>query len=142
MNFELQDTRYEDPKNFFRHSFRYALAGEISDADKLGFQAFFTLEKAGYTIIPIVKGERIALGVQTASSLEQIISPPDAVILMVGEKEGIEIIEQMKNRGIFRVWVQKGFSSNIFRDLCRSYNMEGYFDYSLFEVLQDIQRSI
>lgn len=140
MNFEPQETRYQDPKNFFQYSFRYALVGEVSSADKVGFQVFFALEKAGYRVIPVVKDERVVLGVPVTSSLDQIIPPPDAVILVAGEKEGIQIIEQMKNRGIFRIWVQKGFSSSVLKSLCCSYNIEGYFDYSLFEVLQDMDR--
>jgi predicted CoA-binding protein len=89
----------------------WAVVGASADPDKYGHRIFKSLRAAGYTAYPVnPKGGEID-GVQVYPTLADLPETPDVVDVVVPPKVTEQIVQQVKDLGLTRVWLQPGAES-------------------------------
>ena len=89
----------------------WAVVGASADPEKYGYSVLKNLRAAGYTVYPInPKGGEID-GMRVYPTLADLPETPDVVDVVVPPKVTEQIVRQMKDLGLTRVWLQPGAES-------------------------------
>jgi len=106
-------------KEFLQKENVFAVVGVSSNPAKYGHQVYKDLKEAGYTVYPVNPHLNEILGDRCYHSLSELPEKPDAVDTVVPPTVTEKIVEECKELGIERVWMQPGSESEQAMEFCR-----------------------
>ncbi len=119
-----------DPQKFLNKNFLFAIVGASNDKHKPGFYVFENFLENGYKVVPVKTEESLVKEVQGEPCFPDISSVrpfPDAVLITDIEPwQTIEFLRQMRDKGIFRVWLEEGTYNKNTLDFCEQFKLEIY----------------
>ena len=83
-----------------------ALIGASENPESLSFRLFTRLREGGFEVIPINPKYQMISGVQCFPSLSELKIAPEVVIFMVNPKLTLQILPQVVELQIKKVWFQ------------------------------------
>jgi predicted CoA-binding protein len=98
-------------KDFLRKENVYAVVGVSRKPAKYGHQVYKDLKEGGYVVYPVNPNIDEVLGDRCYHSLSELPEKPDVVDIVVPPKVTEKIVEECKELGIERVWMQPGSES-------------------------------
>jgi len=90
---------------------KIAVVGVSRNKDKFGNMIYRDLKAAGYKVMAVNPNADMVEGDRCYAGLGALPEKPDAVLLVIPSKQGIEIIEEAARTGVRHVWVQQGANS-------------------------------
>ena len=90
---------------------KIAVVGVSRNKDKFGNMIYRDLKAAGYKVMAVNPNADMVEGDRCYAGLGALPEKPDAVLLVIPSKQGIEIIEEAAKMGIQHIWVQQGANS-------------------------------
>ena len=115
-------------KDFLRKQHIFAVIGVSRNPAKYGHQVYKDLKEAGYVVYPVNPNIDEVLGDPCYHSLSELPEKPDVVDTVVPPKVTVKIVEECKELGIERVWMQPGSESEHAIDFCRQNNIKVVHD--------------
>ena len=106
-------------KEFLQKENVFAVVGVSSNPAKYGHQVYKDLKEAGYTVYPVNPHLNEILGDRCYHSLSELPEKPDAVDTVVPPAVTEKVVEECKELGIERVWMQPGSESEQAIEFCR-----------------------
>ena len=98
-------------KEFLRKQNVFAVVGVSRNPAKYGHQVYKDLKEAGYVVYAVNPNIDEVLGDRCYQSLSELPEKPDVVDIVVPPKVTEKIVEECKELGIERVWMQPGSES-------------------------------
>lgn len=89
----------------------YAIVGASNNQKKYGYKILKDLRDSGYDVIPINPHEKNILGLKVSKSILDVNQKIDVVIFVVPPEISNEILKQVKEKDISKVWFQPGSES-------------------------------
>ena len=83
-----------------------ALIGASENPESLAFRLFTRLREGGFDIIPINPNYQTIAGIPCFTSLSELKTTPEVVIFMVNPKLTLQILPQVVELQIKKVWFQ------------------------------------
>jgi hypothetical protein len=83
-----------------------ALIGASENPESLAFKLFTRLREGGFEVIPINPNYQTIAGVECFASLSELKTTPKVVIFMVNPKLTLQILPQVIELKIKKVWFQ------------------------------------
>lgn len=83
-----------------------ALIGASENPESLAFRLFTRLKEGGFEVIPINPNYQTIAGVQCFPSLSELKTTSEVVIFMVNPKLTLQILPQVVELQIKKVWFQ------------------------------------
>lgn len=83
-----------------------ALIGASENPESLAFRLFTRLREGGFDIIPINPNYQTIAGIPCFTSLSELKTAPEVVIFMVNPKLTLQILPQVVELQIKKVWFQ------------------------------------
>lgn len=83
-----------------------ALIGASENPESLAFRLFTRLKEGGFEVIPINPNYQTIAGIPCFASLSELRTPPEVVIFMVNPKITLQILPQVVELQIKKVWFQ------------------------------------
>jgi hypothetical protein len=83
-----------------------ALIGASENPESLAFRLFTRLREGGFEIIPINPNYQTIAGIPCFTSLSELKTVPEVVIFMVNPKLTLQILPQVVELQIKKVWFQ------------------------------------
>jgi len=83
-----------------------ALIGASENPESLAFRLFTRLREGGFDIIPINPNYQMIAGVPCFPSLSELKTTPEVVIFMVNPKLTLQMLPQVVELQIKKVWFQ------------------------------------
>ncbi|MFA5358432.1 MAG: CoA-binding protein [Patescibacteria group bacterium] len=109
-------------------NYTYAIVGASANIEKYGHKVLIDLHTAGYKVIPInPKGGEIE-GLQVYPSLSAVKEKIDVAIFVVPPTVTSEVLIEVKNLGIDKVWMQPGSESAEAIEFCKNNNINCVHD--------------
>ncbi len=105
-------------KEFLRKENVFAVVGVSSTPAKYGHQVYKDLKEAGYVVYPVNPNIDEVLGDRCYPSLSELPEKPDVVDTVVPPGVTEKIVEECKELGIDKVWMQPGSESKKAIDFC------------------------
>ena len=102
----------------------YVIIGATNNQEKYGYKVLMDLLQAGYKVIPVnPKGGEIG-GLKVFPNLASISEKVDVVIFVVPPAVTVEVLPQVKAKGISRVWLQPGSESEQAIKYCQENDLD------------------
>ncbi|MBN2422246.1 CoA-binding protein [Candidatus Woesearchaeota archaeon] len=111
-------------KNIIDKNFTYAVLGASNNPSKYGYKITKDLKEKGYKVIPINLKENNILGFKAYRSIKECPEKIDVVVFVVPPQITERVLEQVKEMGITKVWMQPGSESKKAIDFCKENNIE------------------
>jgi hypothetical protein len=105
-------------QDFLRKENVFAVVGVSRNPAKYGHQVYKDLKEAGYVVYPVNPSIDEVLGDRCYHSLSELPEKPDVVDTVVPPQVTEEIVEECKQLGIARVWMQPGSESEQAIEFC------------------------
>ncbi len=83
-----------------------ALIGASENPESLSFRLFTRLKEGGFEVIPVNPNYQTIAGVPCFASLSELKTVPEVVIFMVNPKLTLQILPQVVDLNIKKVWFQ------------------------------------
>ena len=83
-----------------------ALIGASENPESLAFRLFTRLREGGFEVIPINPNYQMIAGIPCFASLAELTIAPEVVIFMVNPKLTLQILPQVVELQIKKVWFQ------------------------------------
>ncbi len=83
-----------------------ALIGASENPESLAFRLFTRLREGGFEVIPINPNYQMIGGIPCFTSLSELKTTPEVVIFMVNPKITLQILPQVVELQIKKVWFQ------------------------------------
>ncbi|MBI5414531.1 CoA-binding protein [Candidatus Peregrinibacteria bacterium] len=109
---------YKDLKDLLKKEFIFAIIGASNDRFHPGFQVYYTMKGAGYHVEPVNTLDMTIQGDPCFPNLTQLRPFPDVIVLaeeffpeddertrQKKEENALNILKEMRDMGIFRVWM-------------------------------------
>ena len=106
-------------KDFLRKENVFAVIGVSQNPAKYGHQVYKDLKEAGYVVYPINPNIDEVLGDRCYHSLSELPEKPDVVDTVVPPSVTEKIIEECKELGVVKIWMQPGSESEKAIAFCR-----------------------
>ena len=98
-------------KEFLKKENVFAVVGVSRNPAKYGHQVYKDLKEAGYTVYPVNPNIDEIFGERCYHSLSELPEKPDVVDTVAPPVVTEKIVEECKELGIERVWMQPGSES-------------------------------
>jgi hypothetical protein len=105
-------------KDLLRKENVFAVVGVSKNHAKYGHQVYKDLKEAGYTVYPVNPNLDEILGDQCYHALSKLPEKPDVVDTVVPPEVTEKIVEECKELGIDKVWMQPGSESKKAMEFC------------------------
>ncbi len=115
-------------REFLRRENIFAVVGVSRNPAKYGHQVYKDLKEAGYTVYAVNPNIDEVLGDRCYHSLHELPRKPDVVDTVVPPGVTERIVEECKELGIERVWMQPGSESERAIRFCESNNIKVVHD--------------
>lgn len=112
-------------------NFKYAIIGASNDKTKFGYKVLVDLSSSGYNAIPINPKANEINGLKSYASLTQLHDANiqiDVVVFVVPPNITRYILNEVKDLGINKVWMQPGSESIDAINFCENNNIECVHD--------------
>ncbi len=106
----------------------FAVVGVSSNPAKYGHQVYIDLKEAGYVVYAVNPNIDEVLGDRCYHSLNELPEMPDVVDTVVPPAVTEKIVEECKELGIARVWMQPGSESEKALNFCVENNIKVVHD--------------
>jgi predicted CoA-binding protein len=106
----------------------WAVVGASQDPAKFGYRVFRNLHQAGYEVFPVNPRGGELLGVQVYRSLADLPQAPEVVDMVVPPAVTGQIVREMHELGLSRVWMQPGSESDTAIAYCREQGIQVVYD--------------
>ena len=113
---------------FLRKENIFAVVGVSRNPAKYGHQVYKDLKEAGYTVYPVNPNIDEMLGDKCYHSLRELPMKPDVVDTVVPPAVTEKTVEECKELGIERVWMQPGSESKRAIRFCEENNIKVVHD--------------
>ncbi len=104
--------------DFLRKQNVFAVVGVSKNPAKYGHQVYIDLKEAGYVVYAVNPTIDEVLGDRCYHSLSELPEMPDVVDTVVPPAVTEKIVEECKELGIARVWMQPGSESEKALNFC------------------------
>jgi len=102
----------------------YAVIGASSNPDKYGFKVLKYLKDQRLRVIPInLKGGEI-LDLKAYASVLDYADKIDVAVLVTQPNVTLQVLKQVQQKGIQKVWLQPGSESDEAIELCKASGIE------------------
>ncbi len=115
-------------KDFLRKENVFAVVGVSRNPAKYGHQVYKDLKEAGYVVYAVNPSIDEVLGDQCYHSLSELPEKTDVVDTVVPPEVTEKIVEECKELGIERVWMQPSSESEKAIKFCRQNNIKVVHD--------------
>jgi predicted CoA-binding protein len=115
-------------KNFLSKENVFAVVGVSSNPKKYGHQVYNDLKEAGYVVYAVNPSIDEVLSDRCYHSLSELPEKPDVVNTVVPPKVTEKTVEECKELGIERVWMQPGSESEHAIRFCEENNINVVHD--------------
>jgi predicted CoA-binding protein len=105
-------------KDFLIKQNIFAVIGVSRNPEKYGHQVYKDLKEGGYVVYAVNPNIDEVLGDRCYHSLSELPEKPDVVDIVVPPKVTEKIVEECKELGIERVWMQPGSESDKAINFC------------------------
>ncbi len=102
----------------------YAVVGASQDENKYGFKVLKDLLDAKYDVIPINPQAQEILGLKVYPNLKSVAQKIDVVIFVVPPKITLEILKEVVNLKIKKIWMQPGSESKEAIEYCKNHKID------------------
>lgn len=102
----------------------FAVIGVSENHEKYGYKVFFYLKQKGYKVYPINPKYENIDDVKCYPNLNYLPSKPDVVICVVPPEVTNNIVKEMKDLNLTKVWMQPGSESDEAIKFCNANNIE------------------
>jgi predicted CoA-binding protein len=90
---------------------KIAVVGVSRNKDKFGNMIYRDMKTAGYKVMAVNPNADMVEGDRCYAGLGALPEKPDAVLIVLPSKQGLEIIEEAARMDVRHVWVQQGADS-------------------------------
>ena len=101
-----------------------ALIGASENPESLAFKLFTRLKEGGFEVIPVNPNYQTIAGVKCFSSLTELKTAPEVVIFMVNPKLTLQILPQVVELQIKKVWFQPWTFDDEVLEFCRENGLD------------------
>lgn len=104
----------------------YAVVGASNNKEKFGYKVTLSLKELGFNVIPINPHEDKILDLDTYPTLTDAVEDGndiDTVVFVVPPKITEEILLEVNDLGILKVWMQPGSESKNAINYCREHEI-------------------
>jgi predicted CoA-binding protein len=101
-----------------------AIVGVSSDPHKFGNVAYHQLKKNGYHVFPINKNRDRIDGDICYNNLQALPKKVDGVIIVVPPQQTEQVVHEVEDAGIPRVWMQQGAESQEAIHFCQEHGIK------------------
>jgi predicted CoA-binding protein len=88
-----------------------AVIGASNDRHKFGNKALRAFERQGYAVIPINPHERKVEGHKAYATVLDVPGPIDMATVYVQPDAGVNVMDQLAQKGVTEVWLNPGADS-------------------------------
>ena len=110
--------------NDFLKQKSFAVAGSFRNESKYAYRILKTLKEKGYEVYPVNPRLTEVDGLTCYPSVKEIPEPVDVVDIVTPPQITEKIVEECKEKGISRVWIQPGAESQSAIKFCKDNNIE------------------
>lgn len=103
---------------------KIAVVGASPNREKWGWKVYSKLKFLGFEVFPVNPNYREIDGEKCYSSLKDLPVKPDMVITVVPPQVTEQIVEECRDLGIKKVWMQPGSESEKAIEFCRANGIE------------------
>ncbi|MEM0232505.1 MAG: CoA-binding protein [Candidatus Nezhaarchaeales archaeon] len=101
----------------------FAVVGASRDPQKYGYQVYRDLKSAGYKVYPVNPNAQEVLGDKCYPSLKELPAKPDVVVTVVPPQVTELVVEECKELGVRKIWMQPGSESEKAVEYCEKNNI-------------------
>ncbi|MEM4489138.1 MAG: CoA-binding protein [Desulfurococcaceae archaeon] len=101
----------------------FAVVGASRDPQKYGYQVYRDLKSAGYKVYPVNPNAQEVLGDKCYPSLKELPAKPDVVVTVVPPQVTELVVEECKELGVRKIWMQPGSESEKAVEYCEENNI-------------------
>ena len=101
-----------------------ALIGASENPESLAFRLFTRLREGGFEVIPINPNYQMIAGIPCFASLAELKIAPEVVIFMVNPKLTLQILPQVVELQIKKVWFQPWTFDDEVLEFCRENDLD------------------
>jgi predicted CoA-binding protein len=117
-------TRLQERISDFVNRRVWAVVGASHDKRKFGYQVYRSLRDAGYVVFPVnPKGGELE-GATVYPSLADLPEPPEVVDTVVPPHVTDQVVREMHELGLTRVWMQPGSESEAAISYCLTHGIQ------------------
>ncbi len=109
---------------FLNKNFTYAIVGASNNTEKYGHRVLKDLKLTGYKVIPFNLHEKEILGLKVYKTLSESPKKIDVVNFVVPPQITLEILKEVKELGIKKVWMQPGSENEEAIKYCEDNEMQ------------------
>lgn len=102
----------------------YAIVGASNNPDKYGHKVMQDLIDGGYKVIPINPNNEEILNKKAYATISEVLEDVDVIIMIVPPKISLQVLLQIKEKGINKVWFQPGSEDETVIKYCQDNGIE------------------
>lgn len=102
----------------------WAVVGYSADPNKYGHRIYHDMASAGYTVYAVNPKGGMANGKPVYSSLKDLPENPAVVDIVVPPKVTEQMVQECKDLGLTRIWIQPGAESPAAVRFCQDNGLE------------------
>lgn len=106
----------------------WAVVGASQNPAKFGYRVFRNLQEAGYVVYAVNPRGGELLQNPVYPTLADLPEPPEVVDTVVPPAVTEQIVKEMHEQGLSRVWMQPGSESEAAIDYCREHGIQVVYD--------------
>ncbi|MBC7346506.1 MAG: CoA-binding protein [Clostridia bacterium] len=103
---------------------RFAVVGATDNPEKAGNQIVRNLVRRGYEVYPVNPRLKEVEGMSCYPSLAEVPVKVDVVDVVVPPEVTEKVVEQAKQLGLERIWLQPGAESEAAIEFCRRHGLK------------------
>lgn len=117
-------------EEFINKAYTYAIVGASNNPEKYGHRILKDLNGAGYKVIPVNLNESEILGIKAFPNLKELFSENEinknefVVDFVIPPQAVIEVLNEVKELGLKKVWLQPGCESDEAINFCKDNGIE------------------
>lgn len=109
---------------FVNKVFNYVVVGASQNKNKYGYRVLMDLRGKGFKVFPVNPKYDEIEGIKCYPDLGELPDRPDVVVFVVPPETGREVIKNISEAGIDKVWCQPGSESDEIREYARTHNID------------------
>jgi predicted CoA-binding protein len=102
----------------------WAVVGASEDPSKFGHKIAVDLHRAGYRIYPVNPKGGVIDGLKVYPSLAALPETPEVVDIVVPPAVTEQIVREINDLGLKRVWMQPGAESQLAIEYCEAHGID------------------
>lgn len=125
-------------QDFIKKNFTYALVGATTNNKKYGYAVLKDLHGAGYNIVGVNPHYKAIEGILVYPTMNEVPYKIDVVIFVVPPEVGLNLLDEVAELGIKKVWFQPGAESEEIRKKAKALGLRAAADGSCIMVTRRV----